>query len=123
MTTYTAYQLRERTTPLYYVTLVDAAGEPIPDLATLTLTWYDLPTGEIVNARDHQDALNANQVIFAAGVVNWQMTEEDTAMLDEGHEAETRIAMWEWTHGTDPVLKNRHLARFRIQGYTQAVAP
>lgn len=123
MTTYEAFPVRERTTPLYVVTLVDAAGEPLPALASLTLTWYDLASGTIVNGRDHQDALNANGVVFSAGVLNWRLTEEDLAMLDEAHDAETRIAMWEWTHGADPVLKDRHLARFRVVGYLQAEAP
>lgn len=123
MTTYEAFAVRERTTPLYVVTLVDSAGDPLAAVTTLTLTWYDMVSGLIVNGRDHQNALNANGVTFAAGILNWRMTEEDLAMLDENNEAETRIAMWEWTHGTNPVLKDRHLARFRLQGYSQAVAP
>jgi hypothetical protein len=97
--------LLEATTGLLTFTLVDSdgAGVPVSMLSTVTLTYYDVISGTIVNSRNAQNVLNANDVsIVTAGspavtTVEWQIQPADTVMVDAELALEYRVAQFRWT--------------------------
>jgi hypothetical protein len=97
--------LLEATTGLLTFTLVDCdgAGVPVSMLTTLTLTYYDVISGTIVNARNAQNVLNANDVsVTTAGspavtTIEWQIQPADTVMVDPELALEYRVAQFRWT--------------------------
>lgn len=94
--------INERTTARYTALAVDETEEPIPasSLSTLTLTLYDKASGEIINGRQAQDALNANGVsVDESGNVEWIITPDDTPVVGTPRPGlvETHIALFEWT--------------------------
>jgi hypothetical protein len=97
--------LLESTTGLLTFTLVDSAGEgvPVSMLTTLTLTYYDVISGTIVNTREVQNVLNANDVsVTTAGspavtTVEWQIQAADTSMVNPDLTLEYRVAQFRWT--------------------------
>lgn len=100
----------EQTTVEYQFTLKDLAGVVIPaaDLVTLTLTLYDVASGSIINSRDGQDVLNANNVtVSAGGVVVYTMLPADNAIVGTpaANAAETHGVQFRWTWGAAPPYK------------------
>ena len=95
-------RIKEETTAIYSCTLKDEDGNAISDVAltTLTLTLYDSVTGDIINDRDGQNVLNANNVTVASGVLTWTMQPEDTAIIHSSslRDPEVHIALFEWTY-------------------------
>lgn len=96
--------LTESQSAQYSGILKDELGDPVPstEIQTLTLTFYDYATGDIINGRDHQDALNANDVTMDDyGVVTWVITPEDTGFILPSTSAK-RIALFEatWAGGS-----------------------
>jgi len=97
--------LLEATTGLLTFLLVDSVGEgvPVSMLTTLTLTYYDVISGTIVNSRNAQNVLNANDVsVTTAGspavtTIEWQIQPADTAMVDPELALEYRVAQFRWT--------------------------
>ena len=97
--------LLETTTGLLTFALVDSggAGVPVSMLTTLTLTYYDVISGTIVNARNAQNVLNANDVsVVTAGfpavtTVEWQIQPADTPMVEPELALEYRVAQFRWT--------------------------
>jgi hypothetical protein len=97
--------LLEATTGLLTFLLVDSAGEgvPVSMLTTLTLTYYDVISGTIVNTRNAQNVLNANEVSVttvgdpAVTTVEWQIQPADTQMVDPELALEYRVAQFRWT--------------------------
>lgn len=101
-------KVTEGTTPEIGFTLVKEDGEAIAlaSLDTLTLHYYDLATGEIINSRDGQDVKNANNVtVSSAGVVAWTLQPEDTAIVggtgvvEGNYERHRAIFTWTWDSG------------------------
>jgi hypothetical protein len=96
------FTVNERQTALLSFQLVDELGEDIAltDLTSLTVTLYDIASGEIINERESSDALNANDVeVSAAGLVSWTMTPDDNAILKTAIQAgsyERHMALFEW---------------------------
>lgn len=99
-------RVRENATSVYQATIVDEDEVAIPanDLDALTLTLYDKGTGTIINSRDGQDVLNANNVtVSAQGVLVWTMQPEDNPIVTPSevtHGLEAHIALFEWTWDT-----------------------
>ena len=95
----------EATTGLLTFLLVDSVGDgvPVSMLTTLTLTYYDVISGTIVNSRNAQNVLNANDVsVTTAGspavtTIEWQIQPADTAMVDPELALEYRVAQFRWT--------------------------
>lgn len=92
----------ERTTARYTAVLTDEAGDPISaaDLTTLTLTLYDQRSRTVINSRQAQNILNANQVtIDAEGQLVWTMQPADNALIGTPRPGTTErhIALFEWT--------------------------
>ncbi len=77
----------EKSTPDITAVIVDATGNPVPagSLASLTLTYYSIsdPSNPIINTRNSQNVLNANNVtVDASGNLRWSLQPADTAILD-----------------------------------------
>ncbi len=93
----------------YQTTLKDGAGDPIAlaNIVSAELTLFlgredeesESPT--IINSRDEQDVLNANNVTIDAteGTLLWRVQPEDTAIVSED---------------VTPGYKEPHTAKFRI---------
>ena len=108
----------ELTTPTHQFTILDEAGTAIPDadLDTLVLTFYNRADEAIINSRDAQNVLNANQVVVVAGVVTWSMLTLDTIIVDDTLVHEYHVALWEWTYSpATPTLSGKHETRLRTR--------
>lgn len=104
--------LFERTTAIYSFTLEDAANPAVPipaaDLVTLTLTLYDTATNGIINSRDAQNILNANNVtVDSDGLVTFTMQPEDNAIIGApaANTPEAHGMQFRWTWGSAPPYK------------------
>ena len=98
----------EGTTATYTATLQDEAGQPVAlaSLTSLTLTYYNVADGSIINSRNAQDVKNANNVTVHAtnGLVTWELQAADTVIVDstiatgrrEQHKA---LFTWTWASG------------------------
>jgi hypothetical protein len=74
-------------------------------LTALTLTLYDVCSGDIINTRDDQDILNDNNVtVDEDGLLTWSIQSEDNQIVSTtlaAGEDETHIALitWIWATG------------------------
>lgn len=99
----TQRRVQEGTTPIYSARLRDENDDPIllADLSTITLTYYDVASGAILNSREAQNIKNANNVEINAtsGVLTWQLQPGDTTIYGsvEHGDVEPHIALFEWT--------------------------
>lgn len=109
----------EKTTPDYTATLKDSAtGLPIAlaQLTGLTLTLYNLASKAIINSRDTQSVLNANNVTFHAtsGLLTWSLQQVDTAMAGAGN-SERRRAVFDYTWvRSGQTKRDRHIIEFVV---------
>lgn len=115
-----AYPIKERQTLTYTFVLKDEAGVVIPAsaLSAAVLTVYSAASEAIVNSREAQNVLNANNVtISELGVVTWTLQPSDVTMLNQALEEETHrcVFLFTWTasgntrthpHEVDFVLDN-----------------
>lgn len=93
----------QRATPTYRATVVDQDGTAIPaaTLTGLTLTVFDIATGQHLNSRIAQDALNTNGVtVSSAGALSWTMSPADNEIVDDTLEIEAHRAVFTWTWGS-----------------------
>lgn len=123
MTTQTSQPFRvlERTTAVYSAVIEDDSGNPIPaaSLSALTLTLYDVASGSIINSRDDQPVLNANNVtVDGSGNLAWTLQPVDNVIVGAdirvgGHEY--HVALFEgsyaggdksWKHEVNIRVKN-----------------
>lgn len=99
----TITDILERTTYIYSTTIEDASGEAIPadSLSALTLTLYAERSGTIINDRNAQNILDANDVtVSSGGALAWTMQAEDNAIVNTRLTTEPHIALFEWTYGS-----------------------
>lgn len=97
--------INEKTTFTYTCYLVNEADQVIPlaNISTLTLTLYNKADSSIVNSRNAQNVLNANNVTVHAtsGLVTWSVQVEDTTLVSTSlapGELEEHRFMFTWTH-------------------------
>lgn len=95
-------QFKEGQTGQYSFSLVDEndAAILLADLATLTLKLYDVSTDGIINSRNAQNVLNANNVtVSSGGAVVWSIQHADNVIAGSPDRGtyETHIALFEWT--------------------------
>lgn len=101
----------EKTTPTLSFELQDKDGNQISkaDLTSLTLTLWDVLSGSIINNRDAQNVLDANNVTVTeaggATTVEWKPVEADSAIqsadvVREDLEHHKARFVWEWNSGT-----------------------
>lgn len=117
-----AFQIDEQTTGQYTATIVANDGvTPLPGgtLLTLTLSLYVIKadgTIQVVNTRNVQNVLNANNVtVSAGGLVTWAIQKLDTTLVESvAFERHIAIFRWTWAAGEgdhEVVLVVRKLAR------------
>lgn len=101
------HRVKEQQSGLESFTLVDELGVAVPAsaLTTATLTLSMIPTGTIVNNRNGQNVLNANNVtIDGQGVVTWAVQPADMAILDDTRRLEVHRALFIFTWGQNKQL-------------------
>jgi len=115
------FAIDEQSTGQYTATIVGNDGvTPLPGatLSTLVLTLYAIKadgTDGIVNARNAQNVLNANDVtVDAAGLITWAIQVADTTLV-EAVPFERHLALFEWTwpagagkHEVGLLVRNLH---------------
>ena len=87
----------EGVTEIVETTFKDAAGVPISgaELSSLTLTYYQEFTGEIINSRNAQDVLQAHGVTVSdQGKLKWIQEAADVAILNDALAFEPHIALF-----------------------------
>ena len=98
----------ENDTGVFTATVVDEADNPVPGstLDTMKLTLYLNGVGTIINGRDSQNTLNANNVtIDESGNLTWLIQKADNVILDannldNGIETHKALFVWTWSSGT-----------------------
>ena len=76
--------INERSIAVYTAQLQDENAVAIGSalINTLELSFFDLATATIINSRDAQNVLNANNVVVTAGgLLTWTLQPADTAIL------------------------------------------
>jgi hypothetical protein len=115
------FEVNEKTSGRFTATLVGNDGvTPLPGatLSTLVLTLYAIKadgSDGIVNGRNAQNVLNANNVtISTGGLITWLFQVGDTTLVED-IPFERHIALWEWTwpagagkHEAILVVRNLH---------------
>lgn len=98
-----SFPIEEKCTGQYTAILVNNDGvTPLPGgtLSTLVLTLYAIKadgTDGVVNGRNAQNVLNANNVtVDGAGLLTWAIQIGDTTLI-EAIPFERHIALFEWT--------------------------
>lgn len=98
-----SFPIDEKTSGQYTATIVGNDGVtalPAATLATLVLTLYVIKadgTDGIVNGRNAQNVLNANNVtVSAGGLLTWVVQVADTTLVED-IPFERHIALFEWT--------------------------
>ena len=113
-------EILEERTGLYEMDLLkeDGAGFTPGEISTLTITYYDLDTLEIINSRDFQDCLNLNNVTLANdGHLTWEIQITDSIIIDSRKELEQHIVLftWGWDSGA---RAGSHEIQFPIRNLT-----
>ena len=94
------------TTGLYTFELVDEGNVTVEasQINTLTLTYYDWVTEAIINGRQNQNTLNANNVELVTPpdlplvtTLSWLIQPEDTVILHPTQPWEIHVAVWRWS--------------------------
>ena len=106
----------EKATAVYSVVLKDenAVAVPLASLTSLILTYYDVATGAIINGRNAQNILNANNCTFGAtnGTLTWTLQTTDTVNLSGvPFELHAALIKWQWagkvgTHTVNFFVRN-----------------
>ncbi len=95
-----SFNVKENSTAKYTATIKDELNAVVPaaSLTTMTLTLYNIADGAIINSRDAQDVLNANNVVITAGgVLTWTLQQGDNEIIDTTLEYEAHMALFEYT--------------------------
>ncbi|MDH3279916.1 MAG: hypothetical protein OEQ18_02160 [Gammaproteobacteria bacterium] len=96
--------INEGNTSIYDLTLTDEEGTVIPAsaISVLTLTLSNVADGAIINSRNAQDALNANNVTIHAtsGLLTYTLQPLDTAIQDTTLNYETHRATFQCTYNS-----------------------
>ena len=121
MPTQIADLINEEVTAIYTATLTDEKGAAITlaALTAITLTFYDVATGTIINSRNGQDVLNDNNVtISAGGLLTWTMQQADNIIQTATQAVERHRALLEWNSGT-PAKYGKHEVDFFVLNLTK----
>jgi hypothetical protein len=93
----------ERSSGVITATLNDETGAPVPlaSMTALTLTLYDQATRGILNSRQNQNVLNANNVTMGAanGLVTWAVQPADQACVSGKDETHVALFVAKWAAG------------------------
>ncbi len=100
-------QVNELTTARYQTTLLDEAGDGIlsGSFVSLSLTLYNLETGAVINSRNSQNVLNANNVtISGSGLLTWTLQPNDNSIIGS-EKTEHHKAMFEGIYSTNKAVR------------------
>ncbi|HSE44851.1 MAG TPA: hypothetical protein VLA89_05940 [Gemmatimonadales bacterium] len=120
------FEIAEGTTPDYVVTLYakaigDADPLPIPGsvLDSLTLTYYQEYSEEIINNRSLQNVLQINNVtVDENGLLTWTLQQADSVILDDSLGKEPHMARFDFTYpGANGTEQSRHLVRLLVKNF------
>ena len=103
-------QVLEETSAVFTATLLSDKTDPdstisSANLSSLTLTLYDKCTGTILNSRENQNVLNANNcTVDVNGLFTWNIQADDNQIvsttLDAGeYEEHVGLLTWVWSSG------------------------
>jgi hypothetical protein len=101
-TTPFAIAVLEGQTVTYTTTLLDEASVAVPAAAftAIRLTYYSVQSGAIINSRNNQSILNANEVtVDGAGLLTWKLQEADVTMTESPKPSVTTyraVMVYEW---------------------------
>jgi len=111
--------VKEKSTAKYTAIIKDENDNVIPssDLTALTLTLYnnDDPDRPVINSRNAQNVLNANNVtVDSVGALAWELQPLDNVITDRDPEFENHIALFqfEWDSGN---RKSSHRIVVRVE--------
>lgn len=94
--------VNELTTSLYSSTLYKENGTTplsVSDITTLSLTFYDVKTNQLINRPAKQNVLNLNGVtIDTQGNFEWVIDREDNVIIDNSLIYENHVALFEYTY-------------------------
>ena len=99
-----ARNIDEEESGRYTANLADILGV-VPVLTAATLTLYDEATGAIINGRNAQAVLNANNCTYdnVTGIFVWEILPADNPILDATRTTETHVAQFIATYNVAPV--------------------
>lgn len=91
--------INEGASAFFEASLEDENGAPVGSAAiqSVTMNYYHLATGAIINNRSNQNVLNANGVtISPTGALVWELDEADTSIVSavngyDEHRAEFKV--------------------------------
>lgn len=111
---------KEMQSGIYGATLTDENGHTISSgtLSSFTITLYDKLSRVIINSRNAQNALNANQVTLDTnGIVTWVWLPLDMPVLNSNREIEEHVALFtaKWTDGAGRPRQANHEVLFRVE--------
>ena len=103
------FNTKENTGAKYTATIKDADGNALAyaDILTMTLTLYDVESGDFINERDKKDAKNVSDVEIAAtgGLLTWLMQDVDNPIVATTETAigkeQKHKALFEYTYNGD----------------------
>lgn len=104
------FRITEGSSLVINVAIEDENGDAVPvaSLTAATLTLYDWDTGAlgtsphegIINDRDEQDVLNANNVTITNGSAVWAVQPEDNIIVTDRRQVERHRAQFVFTWDT-----------------------
>ena len=96
-----AFQVNQLTSTLYSTDLKDEEGAPVPSLSSLKLYLFDVKSSAILNSRNGQSVLNLGGVLIdSQGHLEWQMSPEDNAIVNESVAQELHKAVFDAKWGS-----------------------
>jgi hypothetical protein len=117
------FEIVEETTPDYVVTLLGKADDngvqpviPGSVLDSLTLTYFQEYTEEIINSRNYQNVLQVNGVtINEQGELRWTLSQADAVIVDDSLHQEPHIAQFRFTYpGVSGEESSSHRVRILV---------
>lgn len=122
-----AFLTDERTSGQYTATLKDETDTAIAaaSFATMTLTLYDAASGSIINSRNGQNVLNANNVTIndTSGLLTWALQPADSIVLDQTLAQEEHVALFEYTFGASGGKRGSHEVRLVVRNINRVTTP
>lgn len=89
------------------------ANIALSSIVSLTLTLRDATTGTIINNRDTQNILNANNVtVSSTGLITWSVQGADNVIVNDNLDSELHEALFEGVYSTNKPVK--HIFAYRV---------
>ncbi len=113
------YDAVEDAVALLKATLKDETDAVIPStsLTKLTLTLWNEADGSIINSRNDQNVLNANNVtVDSSGKLAWTAQTADNPIIDDSKDYEFHVARFKFEYGGgNPTKRGYRYVRIRVR--------